>query len=373
MLPSASSAPSARTADGSAKAGPSSADADETLNKGIARNVDQRPESSIAAAGEAISSAPGRRAPADIPSSSTTPAGSTMAGTSNKLRPAGAVHIPPLKLNLPQEPPQSVLSAQTSASFGRQEDANNNFPNTTSSAFSFGSSSSTGQLARPAANILHPAQQTQNLSAAAASGGTGTTSSRQSANQLLLRKGFLKKREIKPVNPDHPIVFLDIRIGSREVGRLEIELNTTVTPKTAENFRCLCTGELGLSRGYYVGLHYLDHKFFRVCPKIFAQAGDIVEGTGISGESIYGEFFEDENFELKHEYLALSMANSGKDTNGSQFFICFRAIPELDGKNVVFGRVLEKSKKVAESIRDTGSETGATTEPVTISMCGQLS
>lgn len=124
------------------------------------------------------------------------------------------------------------------------------------------------------------------------------------------------------------------------VGRMVFELYDDLCPKSAENFRCLCTGEKGeTSSG--AKLHYKNTLIHRVIKGFMVQGGDFTKFNGTGGESIYGGRFEDENLETKHERPGLlSMANAGKDTNGSQFFITLAPAPHLDGKHVVFGRVL---------------------------------
>ncbi|XP_051140457.1 peptidyl-prolyl cis-trans isomerase CYP40-like [Andrographis paniculata] len=139
----------------------------------------------------------------------------------------------------------------------------------------------------------------------------------------------------------NPRCYLDISIGGEMEGRIVIELFKSVVPKTAENFRALCTGEKGISPSTGVRLHYKGSKFNSVVKGLMVRGGDISSGGGGGGgESIYGEVFEDENFELKHSRKGiLSMANNGPNTNGSQFLITTTQATHLDGKHVVFGKV----------------------------------
>ncbi|RVE46329.1 hypothetical protein evm_009048 [Chilo suppressalis] len=146
----------------------------------------------------------------------------------------------------------------------------------------------------------------------------------------------------------NPLVFLDITIDGESAGRIIIELRKDVVPKTAENFRALCTGEKGTSTDGKP-LHFKGVRFHRAVPQFMVQSGDIINGDGTGGESIYGPSFEDENFILKHEAGVVSMANKGKPhTNASQF--CITTVPclHLDDTNVVFGQVLAGMGTVEE-------------------------
>lgn len=138
----------------------------------------------------------------------------------------------------------------------------------------------------------------------------------------------------------NPQVFFDVKIGDGKANRLTFELFADTTPRTAENFRCLCTGEKGIGISSKP-LHFKNSIFHRVIPGFMAQGGDFTRFNGTGGESIYGRTFNDENFIRKHTGPGmLSMANAGKNTNGSQFFVTFKATPHLNDKHVVFGRIV---------------------------------
>ena len=167
-------------------------------------------------------------------------------------------------------------------------------------------------------------------------------------------------------------VFFDIAIGGQKEGRIVFELFTDAVPKTAENFRALCTGEKGVGNSGKP-LHFKGCIFHRIIPKFMIQGGDFTKGNGTGGESIYGEKFEDEAFVFKHDRPGyLSMANAGPNTNGSQFFITTVPTPHLDGKHVIFGRVIKGMGAVRKLENVKTGEGDSPVKPCVILNCGEL-
>mmetsp|Transcript_45290 Transcript_45290/g.141975 ORF Transcript_45290/g.141975 Transcript_45290/m.141975 type:complete len:203 (-) Transcript_45290:92-700(-) len=177
-----------------------------------------------------------------------------------------------------------------------------------------------------------------------------------------------KKKDLEEITAK---TYFDIEIDGEPAGRIVFGLFGKTVPKTTENFRQLCTGEAGWAPSGKE-LTYRGSKFHRVIPQFMLQGGDFTHGTGVGGLSIYGAKFEDENFKIKHHTPGLlSMANAGPGTNGSQFFITTVVTPWLDGRHVVFGKVLEGMDLVT-LIESKGSSSGRPTAEIVIANSGEL-
>ena len=171
---------------------------------------------------------------------------------------------------------------------------------------------------------------------------------------------------------DDPIVFLDIAIGARPIGRIEIALDVAAAPKTCENFRALCVGERA-SPSTRKPLHYASSVVHRVIPGFMIQGGDLTNHNGTGGESIYGRTFRDENFTLKHDARGVA-ASVMKNCDEFVFAPAFamETTPHLDGKHCAFGRVL-RGMDVVDAVEAVGSQSGATSVAVAVTDSGQLS
>merc|ERR1712173_349394 len=161
-------------------------------------------------------------------------------------------------------------------------------------------------------------------------------------------------------------IYFEVSADGQPLGRINMELFNEVVPRTAENFRQIATREKGFS--------YKGSKFHRVIPNFMLQGGDFERGDGTGGYSIYGNKFEDENFQIKHTSPGLlSMANAGPDTNGSQFFITTVKTAWLDGKHVVFGRLADQqSFDIVKQIEAMGSRSGKVSKEVVITKSGEI-
>ncbi|CDU18114.1 hypothetical protein YYC_04640 [Plasmodium yoelii 17X] len=162
--------------------------------------------------------------------------------------------------------------------------------------------------------------------------------------------------------------YFDISINDKPIGRIVFGLYGKVAPKTVENFVSICKGTVVNDKM----LNYTNSIFHRIIPNFMAQGGDITNFNGTGGLSIYGSRFEDENFTLKHTKRGmLSMANAGRNTNGSQFFILFVPTPWLDGRHVVFGEVIEGIEKLVQ-IEAVGTDSGKPLSRVLVTKSGVL-
>ena len=176
---------------------------------------------------------------------------------------------------------------------------------------------------------------------------------------------------IKPQAEITHRVFFDMDINSRPAGRIVMGLYGNVVPKTVENFAQLCDGNKVDPRSGK-RLAYAGSSFHRVIPNFMLQGGDFTAHNGTGGVSIYGMKFEDENFKLKHSGPGvLSMANSGRNTNGSQFFICTQKTGWLDGKHVVFG-VVQEGFDIVKRIESYGSSSGRPSAKISVRNAGLL-
>ena len=165
-------------------------------------------------------------------------------------------------------------------------------------------------------------------------------------------------------------VYFDIQVDGKDSGRVTVGLFGTVVPETVHNFVDIAAGTVEGEDG--TALTYTGNSFHRIIPNFMAQAGDITNGDGTGGMSIFGRKFPDENFLLSHDRdHVLSMANSGADTNGSQFFITFQKTPWLNGKHVVFGEVIDGFETL-HAMEAVGSPNGKPKKSVLIKAAGVI-
>ncbi|CEP01227.1 Peptidyl-prolyl cis-trans isomerase [Plasmodiophora brassicae] len=180
----------------------------------------------------------------------------------------------------------------------------------------------------------------------------------------------LRSRYENLTSEENPVVFFDITIGSHEAGRIVMELYANQVPRTCENFRQFCTGEFkrtGVPQGYK------GCPFHRIIKDFMIQGGDFVAGDGSGCTSIYGDKFADESFGGRHDSpFLLSMANSGPNSNGCQFFILTQPSPWLDNKHVVFGKVIDGFLTVRKIENVPTGKSNQPTVPVVVSQCGQM-
>jgi len=218
----------------------------------------------------------------------------------------------------------------------------------------------------------HAEREAERLARAARSSSSSTSSSPSSGS----RGRAARQRRIS-VGP-RPRVFLEMELRQQQTkgiaelgaveakGRMDFELLADVVPRTVENFRQLCTGQNAR------GLHFRGCPFHRIVPGFMAQGGDLTNGNGTGGCSIYGPTFADECFSEKHRGPGLlSMANSGPNTNNSQFFITFQAQPHLDGRHVVFGRLVADPARLLAQLEAAGGPDGRPRRSVRISDSGE--
>ena len=174
------------------------------------------------------------------------------------------------------------------------------------------------------------------------------------------------EKKAKRKSKNNPTVFIEFATRKKKLGKIVIELFDNKAPKTVANFLAIITQQ---NNNDYT---YKGCNVHRIIPDFMIQTGDFTKGDGSGGTSIYGRYFEDETFSIKHDSAGLlSMANAGPNTNGSQFFITLNKCPWLDGKHVVFGQVLE-GLDVARKIESFGTPEGKPTDEIRIVNCGQL-